>query len=131
MHKPIYKISPLKLEEARKQIDYMLDHGYIRPSDSHYGSPVLFILKKDGGPWFCIDYHCLNKKAIRNRYPLPFLEELFNRLGDLNVFNKIDLRCKYWQVPPRKEGIPKTTFKTRWGLYEFLLVSFGVTNAPT
>ena len=130
VHKPIYKLSPLELEEARNQIEYMLEHGYIRPSDSPYGSPVLFSPKKDRGLWFCIDYRWLNKKTIRNRYPLPLPEELFDRLGDSKVFSKIDLRSGYWQVPLRKEDIPKTAFKTRWGLYEFLVVPFGVTNAP-
>ena len=130
VHKPIYKLSPLELEEARKQIDYMLEHGYIRPSDSPYGSLVLFVPKKDGGLRFCIDYRWLNKKTIRNRYPLPLPEELFDRLGGSQVFSKIDLRSGYWQVRLRKEDIPKTAFKTRWGLYEFLVVPFGVTNAP-
>ena len=101
VHKPIYKLSPLELEETRKQIDYMLEHGYIRPSDSSYGSPALFVLKKDGGLRFCIDYRWLNKKMIRNRYPLPLPEELFDRLGDSQVFSKIDLRSGSWQVPLR------------------------------
>ena len=82
VHKPIYKLSPLELEEVQKQIEYMLEHGYIRPSDSPYGYPILFVPKKDGGLWFCIDYQWLNKKTIRNRYPLPLPEELFDRLGD-------------------------------------------------
>ena len=81
IHRPIYKLSPLELEEAKKQIQYMLEHGYIRPSISPYGAPVLFATKKDGGLRFCIDYRWLNKKMIKNRYPLPLPEELFDRLG--------------------------------------------------
>ena len=128
VHKPIYKLSPLELEEAKKQIDYMLEHGYIRLSDSPYESPVLFVPKKDGGLRFCIDYWWLNKKMIRNKYALPLAEELFDRLGDCKVLNKIDLRSRYWQVPLKLEDIPKTEFKTRWDLYELLVVPFGVTN---
>ena len=130
VHRPIYKLSPLELDEAKKQIQYMLDKGFIRPSDSPYGSPVLFAPKPDGGLRFCIDYRWLNKRTIKNRYPLPLPEELFDRLGGAKVFSKIDLRAGYWQMPVRQEDIPKTAFKTRWGLYECLVVPFGVTNAP-
>ena len=107
----------------------MLDHGFIRPSDSPYGTPVLFTPKKDGGLRFCIDYCWLNKKTIKNWYPLSLLEELFDHLGSSKVFSKIDLKSGYWQVPMRAKDIPKTAFKTRCGLYEFLVVPFGVTNA--
>ena len=130
VHRPMYKLSPLELEEAKKQIDYMLEHGYIRPSKSPYGAPILFAPKKDGGLRFCIDYRWLNKKTIRNRYPLPLPEEMYDRLGGSKVFSKIDLRSGYWQVPVREQDIPKTAFKTRWGLYEYLVVPFGMTNAP-
>ena len=130
VHRPLYKMSPLELEEAKKQIKYMMDHEYIRPSDSPYGALVLFAPKKDGSLRFCIDYRWLNKKTIRNRYPLPLPEELYDRLGSSTVFSKIDLRSGYWQMPVRKEDISKTAFKTRWGLYEFLILPFGVTNAP-
>ena len=130
VHRPLYKMSPLELEEAKKQIQSMLEHGFIRPSDSPYGAPVLFVPKKDGGLRFCIDYRWLNKKTVRNRYPLPLPEELFDRLGNAKVFSKIDLRSGYWQMPVKPEDVHKTAFKTRWGLYEFLVMPFGVTNAP-
>ena len=91
---------------------------------------MLFAPKKDGGLRFCIDYRWLNKKTIKNRYPLPLLEELFDRLGGATIYSNIDLRSGYWQVPLRKEDIPKTAFKTRRGLYEFLVVPFGGSNAP-
>ena len=82
VHRPLYKLSPLELAEAKKQIEYMLEHGFIRPSDSPYGAPVLFAPKKDGGLWFYIDYQWLNKKTVKNRYPLPLLEEMFDWLGN-------------------------------------------------
>ena len=130
VHRPIYKLSPLELDEAKKQIQYMTEKGFIRPSDSPYGAPILFVPKADGGLRFCIDYRWLNKRTIKNRYPLPLPEEMFDRLGGAKVFSKIDLRSGYWQMPVRQEDIPKTAFKTRWGLYECLVVPFGVTNAP-
>ena len=88
VHQPLYKLSPLKLEEARKQIEYMLEHGFIRLSDSSYGAPILFVPKKDGGLRFCIDYRWLNKKTVKNRYSLPLPKEMFDRLGNAKVFNK-------------------------------------------
>ena len=78
----------------------------------------------------CVDYRWLNKKTVRNRYPLPLPEELFDRLGGSTVFSKLDLRSGYWQMPVRPEDVPKTAFKTRWGLCKFLVLPFGVTNAP-
>ena len=108
----------------------MLEHGFIRPSSSPYGAPVLFVPKKDGSLQFCIDYRWLNRKTVKNRYPLPLPEELFDRLGSATVFTKIDLRSGYWQMPVKPEDVHKTAFKTRWGLYECLVMPFGVTNAP-
>jgi hypothetical protein len=130
VHRPLYKLSPLELQEARKQIEYLLEHEFIRPSDSPYGAPVLFAPKKDGGLRFCIDYRWLNKKTVRNQYPLPLPEEMFDRLGGAKVFSKIDLKSGYWQIPVREGDIQKTAFKTRWGLYEYFVMPFGVTNAP-
>ena len=119
VHRPLYKMSPLELEETKKQIEYLLKHEFIRPSDSPYGAPVLFVPKKDGGLRMCIDYRWLNKKTIKNRYPLPLPEEMFDRLGGAKVFSKIDLKSGYWQIPVRKEDIHKTAFKTRWGYMSF------------
>ena len=90
---------------------------------------MLFAPKKDGSLKFCIDHRWLNKKTIKNWYLLPLLEELFDCLGGATVYSNIDLRSGYWQVPLRKDDILKTMFKTRWGLYEFLVVPFGVSNA--
>ena len=129
-HRPLYNTSLLELEEAKKQIQLMLEHGFIRSSDSPYGAPVLFVPKKDRDLRFCIDYHWLNKKTVKNRYPLPLPEELFDRLGQAKVFSKIDLKSGYWQMPVKPEDIHKIVFKTRQGLYKFLIMSFGITNAP-
>ena len=108
----------------------MLEHGFIRPSESPWGAPVLFAPKKDGGLQFCIDYRWLNKKTIRNWYPLSLPKEMMDRLGGAQVFSKIDLKSGYWQVPIREDDIPKTAFRMRWGLFEFLVMPFGVINAP-
>ena len=95
VHRPLYKLSSLELEEAHKQIQYMLDHGSIRPSESLYGRLVLFAPKKNGGLWFCIDYCWLNKRVVQNRYPLSLPEEMLDRLGGAKVFSKIDLKLGY------------------------------------
>ena len=124
-------MSPIKQEEAKKQVESMLVHGFVRPSDSHFSAPVLFLPKKDGSLRFCIDYHWLNKKMVKNRYPLPLLEELFVWLGGAKVFNKIDMWLEYSHMPVWIENVHKTAFKTRWELYEFLVMPFGVTSAPT
>ena len=91
VHCPLYKMSPLELEEAKKQVESMLKNGSIRPSDCPYDTPILFLPNKDGSLRFCIDYRWLNKKTVKDRYPLPLPEELFDRLGNVKVFNKIDL----------------------------------------
>ena len=129
VHQPLYKLSPLELAEAKKQIEYMLKHGFIRPSDSPHGASVLFALKKDGGLRFCIHYQWLNKKTVKNKYPLPLLEEMFNWLGNAKVSNKIDLMSGFWQMPIRPRDIHKIAFKTWWGLFKYMLMQFGVTNA--
>ena len=131
LHRPIYKLSPLELDEAKRQIEYMLKHGFIRPSESPWGALVLFAPKKDRGLRFCIDYHWLNKRTIKNRYPLLLPEEMMDRLGGAWVFSKIDLKSGYWQVPINEEDSPKTTFQMHWGLFEFMVMPFRVTNAPS
>ena len=117
------------MEEAKRQIEYMLKHGSIRPLDSLYGAPILFAAKKDRGLHFCINYHWLNQKSIKNRNPLPQPEEMFHRLDGAKVFSKDDLKSGYWQMMIHPQDIPKTAFKTRWGLSKYLVVPFGVTNA--
>ena len=130
VHQPLYKLSSLELAEAKKQIKYMLEQGFNKPSDSPYSALILFVLKKDGGLQFCIDNWRLNKKTIKNRYPLPLPKEMFDRLGNAKVFSKIDLKSGYWQILIKPGDVHKTTFKMWWGLYEYLVMPFGLTNAP-
>ncbi|GJS03950.1 putative reverse transcriptase domain-containing protein [Tanacetum coccineum] len=106
------------------------DRGFIRPSFSPWGAPVLFVKKKDGSFWMCIDYRELNKLTVKNQYSLPRIDDLFDQLQGLTVYSKIDLRSGYHQLRVREEDILKTTFRTRYGHYEFQVMPFGLTNAP-
>jgi hypothetical protein len=105
------------------------EKGYIRPSTSPWAAPVLFVEKTDGTKRMCIDYRSLNEVTIKNMYPLPRIEDLFDQLRGASVFSKIDLRSGYHQLRIRPLDIPKTTFITKYGLYEFTVMSFALTNA--
>jgi hypothetical protein len=128
--KRAYRVSGLELVELKKQIDELLEKGYIRPSTSPWSAPVLFVEKKDGTRRMCIDYRALNEVTIKNKYPLSRIEDLFDQLRGANVFSKIDLRSGYHQLRIRPSDIPKTSLITKYGLYEFTIMSFGLTNAP-
>ena len=128
--KPTYQMSLSEMTELKKQLDDLLRHGFIRPSQSPYGSPVLFVKKKEGDLRMCVDYRALNKLTIKNTYPLPRIDELMDQLQGAKLFTKIDLRSGYHQIRIVDEDIPKTAFRTRYGLFEFLVLPFGLTNAP-
>jgi hypothetical protein len=125
-----YRMSTPKLVELKSQLKEMMDKGYIRPSMSPWGEPILFVKKKDGTLQLCIDYRQLNKVTIKNKYPLPRINDLFDQLGGAAIFSKIDLRFGYHHVQIKGEDIHKMAFRTRYGHYEFLVVPFGLTNAP-
>jgi hypothetical protein len=123
-------VSRPELVELKKQIDELLEKGYIRPSTSPWAAQVLFVEKKDGTKRMCIDYISLNEVTVKNKFPLPRIEDLFDQLRGASVFSKIDLRSGYHQLRIWPLDIPETTFITKYGLYEFMVMSFGLTNAP-
>ncbi|GJT31461.1 putative reverse transcriptase domain-containing protein [Tanacetum coccineum] len=125
-----YRLEPSEMKELLEQLQELSDKGFIRPSSSPWGAPVLFFKKKDGSFRMCIDYHELNKLTVKNRYPLPRIDDLFDQLQGSNIYSKIDLRLGYHQLRVREQDIPKTAFRTRYGHYEFQVMPFGLTNAP-
>jgi hypothetical protein len=120
---------PKELAELKTQLQGLLDKGYIRLSSSPWGCPALFVKKKDGSLRLCADYRPLNAVTIKNKYPLPRIDVLFDQLAGARVFSSIDLLFGYHQIKIRPCDIPKTAFSTRYGLYEFLVLSFVLTNA--
>jgi hypothetical protein len=127
--KTSHKMSPMEMKELKIQLQGLLDKGYICPSTSPWGCSALFVEKKDKELCLCMDYRPLNAVTIRNKYPLPRIDILFDQLAGAQVFFKIDLRSDYHQIKIHAEDIPKTAFTTRYGLYEYLVMSFGLTNA--
>jgi hypothetical protein len=125
-----YKMTPKELAELKIQLRELLDKGYIHSSSSPCACPALFVKKKDQTLRLCVDYHPLNTVTIKNKYPLPRIDLLFDQLSGAKVFSKIDLQSGYHQIKIRPEDIPKIAFTTRYGLYEYLVMSFGLTNAP-
>ncbi|GJW25646.1 putative reverse transcriptase domain-containing protein, partial [Tanacetum coccineum] len=125
-----YRLAPSEMKELSDQLKELSDKGFIRPSSSPWGAPDLFVKKKDGSFRMCIDYRELNKLTVKNRYPLPRIDDLFDQLQGSSIYSKIDLRSGYHQLRVREEDIPKTAFRTRYGHYEFQVMPFGLTNAP-
>ena len=127
---PLYKSSILESAELKSQIHQLVEDGLIQPSSSPCGSPILLVPKKDGSWRLCIDYRALNKITVKNRYPLPRIDDLIDQLQGARYFTKIDLKSGYHQVRVKPEDVWKIAFKTRFGLFEWLVVPFGLTNAP-
>jgi len=130
-NRPIYRMSQPELEELRKQLNDLLERGYIQPSTSPYGSPVLLV-KKPGSTAMrlCVDYRVLNSQTLKNAYPVPPMHDLLDRLHGMKVFSKADLASGFWQVRLDPESVPLTAFRTRFGLFEFKVMPFGLCNAP-
>jgi hypothetical protein len=124
-----YKMSPMEMKELKIELQGLLDKGYIRPSTSPWGCLALFMEKKDKELRLCVDYQPLNAITIKNKYPLPRIDILFDQLGGAQVFSKIDVRCSYHQIKIHAEDIPKMAFTMRYDLYEYLVMSFRLMNA--
>ena len=125
-----YRMAPTEMKELKIQMEELVRKGFIRPSTSPWGAPALFVKKKDGSLKLFIDYRQLNRVTIRNQYPLPRIDDLFDQLQGAKVFSKIDLRSGYYQLKIKGIDVPKTAFRTRYGHYEFMVMPFGLTNAP-
>jgi hypothetical protein len=128
--KRLYRMSSDQLQELKAQIKELMGKGFIHASSSPWGATVIFVGKKDGTRRMCVDYRSLNDVTIKNKYPLSCIEDLFDQMRRAKVFSKIDLRSGYHQMKIRPSDIPKTAFTTRYGLYEYTVMSFGLTNAP-
>jgi hypothetical protein len=123
-------MTPKELVELKVQLNELLNKGYICPISSPWDCPALFVKKKDQSLRLCVDYRLLNAITIKNKYPLSRIDILFDQLASARVFSKVDLHLGYHQIKIRLEYVPKTVFSTRYGLYEYLVMSFGLTNAP-
>ena len=120
----------VELQELKVRIQELLGKGFIRPSTSPLDAPVLFAKKKDKTLRLCMDHRQLNRVTIKNQYPLPRIDDLFDQLRGARVYSKIDLCTGYYQLRVREADIPKTAFRTRYGNFEFIVMPFGLTNAP-
>ena len=124
-----YRMAPLELKELRNQLDQFLNIGFILLSTSPWGAPVFFVKKHHETLRLCTDYRRLNRVTMKNKYPLPWIDDLFDQLSGSKYYTKIDLRTGYHQLQIREENIPKTTFLTRYGHFEYTVMPFGLTNA--
>ncbi|KAJ9505220.1 hypothetical protein QJQ45_013416 [Haematococcus lacustris] len=129
-YKRMYKLSPREEAEVKKQVAELLAKGLIEPSSSPYGAPILFVQKKDGSLRLCIDYRAFNKLTVRDRYPLPRIDDLFDKLAGKRVFSSLDLQSGYHQIRITEEDVPKTAFLTPMGQFQFKVLCFGLTDAP-
>ena len=126
-----HRMALVELHELKVQLQELLDKGFIKPNTSPWGTPILFAENKDKTLRLCIDYQQLNRVTIKNQYPLPMIDDLFDLLRGARVYSKIDLCTGYHQLRVRQAYIPKTTFRTRYGHFKFTVMPFGLTNAPT
>ena len=126
-----YRMALVELKELKLQLQELLEKGFIHPSVSPWGAPMLVVKKKDGTLWLCVDYRQMNKMTVKNKYPLPRIDDLFDQLKGASVFSKIDLRYRYHQLRIKDTDVHKTTFRMRYRHYEFLIIPFRLTNAPT
>jgi hypothetical protein len=131
IYKTPYRMATPELAELKEHIKELLEKGFIHPSSSPWGVPVIFVQKKDGTQRFCMDYRALNEVTINNKYPLPRIDDLFDQLRGACVFFKIDLQSGYHQLKIQGCDIPKTAFVSRYDLYEYTVISFGLTKART
>jgi hypothetical protein len=129
IYKTPYRMATPELAELREHVKELLENGFIHPNSSPWGAPVIFVLKKDGTQRLCMDYRALNEVTVKNKYPLPRIDDLFDQLCGACVFSKINVRLGYHQLKIRECGIPKTAFVSRYGLYEYTVMSFRLTNA--
>jgi hypothetical protein len=130
IYKTPYRMATLELAELKEHIKELLEKGFIHPSSSPWGAPMIFVPKKDGTQRLCVDYFALNEDIVKNKYPLPRIDDLFDQLYGACVFSKINLRSGYHQLKIQECDIPKTAFMSRYGLYEYTVMLFGLTNAP-
>ena len=128
---PAYRTPLVKRKLVEEAVADMLAEGVIRPSSSPYASPVTLVPKKDGTTRFCVDYRKLNSVTVRDQYPLPQIQDIFDQIGGSTIFSTLDLKAGYWQLPMEEELIAKTAFRCHMGHYEFLRMPFGLTNAPS
>jgi hypothetical protein len=131
IYKTPYRMATSELAELKEHIKELLEKGFIRPSSSPWGAPVIFFPKKDDTQMLCVDYRALNEVTMKNKYLLPRINDLFDQLCGESVFSKIDLRLGHHQLKIRECDILKTAFVSRYGLYEYTVISFGLTNAPS
>ncbi|MCO5606343.1 hypothetical protein L7F22_060531 [Adiantum nelumboides] len=129
-NKPPYRVSQAQQEEIMRQVNELVEKGMVRPSSSPFCSPILLVQKKDGTYRMCVNYRALNRITIKNRFPVPRVEDLFDKLQGSTYFSRIDLKSGYHQIRIVDEDIVKTAFRTTFGLYEYLVMPFGLTNAP-
>ena len=130
-YRPPYRLSPAETQEVEKQVAELLLQGLIEPSSSPFGAPVLFVSKPDGSLRMCIDYRLLNSQTIKNKYPLPRIDQLIDQLNGAKVLSSLDLQSGYWQIKLAPEDVHKSAFITPFGQYQFKCMSFGLCNAPS